>query len=234
VEPPSEPDTPIDETCNSIDTTYTTHANSSSNRAQRVRFASPCNIPSLGLSTPPHSCERDENHSVTGPENSDSVESQDGITSPKRQKVSPGDVETPSDERDRRSLSAISDISSAVGPENLSDDEAASTADVAVLTTLDSTIAAPRICPQLVDIGQEWEYSKVLGEEVVNGVSYYEVEWCPSLIPKSSVRNIEVLMEYEARKARARACGTKGNQRGRPPALRQDSRAVTGAGMLAR
>ena len=75
-----------------------------------------------------------------------------------------------------------------------------------------------------MDISQEWECRRVLGEEVIGGVFYYEIEWCSSLIPKSSVRNTEVLAEYEARKARARVCETKGKRRGRPPILRQDSR----------
>jgi hypothetical protein len=112
-------------------------------------------------------------------------------------------------------------------------DNTASDADIPTLAIHDSAIGAPKICPQFVDVGQEWDSRRVLGEEVVGGVSCYEVEWCSSLIPKSSVRNIEVLAEYEARKARARArCGPKGEQRVRPD-LKHCSRAGQDANVTA-
>lgn len=43
------------------------------------------------------------------------------------------------------------------------------------------------MCQQFVDINQEWEYRKVIGEELIGGVLYYEMKWCTSLIRKSSV-----------------------------------------------
>jgi hypothetical protein len=68
-----------------------------------------------------------------------------------------------------------------------------------------------------VDINQEWEYCKIIGEEVVRGVPCYEMEWCASLIPQASVKNDVVIAKYEARTARARArCGEKGKQRVQP------------------
>lgn len=218
-----------DEPCNSINTTDTS---SSSGRAKRVRFTSPCNIPSVGLSTPPNSCDGDGKHSMTDPERSDFNDSRDWTIASKRQKISSRVVKTALTEHDDRSSSVISDGHSVDGLENLSDNTA-SDADIPTLTIHDSAIGAPKICPQFVDIGQEWEYSRVLGEEVIGGVSYYEVEWCSSLIPKSSIQNIEVLAEYEARKARARVCGLKGKRRGRPPVVKQDSRVVEGAGVPA-
>jgi hypothetical protein len=230
VETPPAPDRPINESCNSIDTT---DSNSSSSHVKRVRFASPCNIHSPGLSISPHLGGRAGNRSITYPGSSDSDELPDGISSRKRQKLTPQVVQTASHDRDERSSSIISDADNVVGLESLSDDNLTSNDGGGIVTTPDSAVGASRTCPQFVDINQEWEYSRVLGEEVVGGVAYYEVEWCPSLIPKSSVRNIEVLMEYEARKARARACGTKGKRRGRPPILKQDNRAVTGTGALA-
>lgn len=171
---------------------------------------------------------------MTDPESGDSDEPGDGTTSPKRQKLAPRIVEKGSDKRGDRSPSVISDLNGLVGPENLSDDNLARNADTGILTTPESSVGAPRIYPQLVDIGQEWEYREVLGEEVVDGVEYYLLDWYPTLVPKSSVRNNEVLAEYKARKARARASGAKGNQRGRPPAWKQGSRAVTSTGVLAR
>jgi hypothetical protein len=229
VEAPSAPDGPIDEPCNIINATDT---RSFAGRAKRVRFASLCNISSLGLSTPPHSRDGEGQRNMRELERSDSDESRDGTTPLKRQKISSRVVNTAVTENNEPSSSVISDVDNVDGLENLSDHTASDT-DVPTLTMHDSAIGVPKICPQFVDIGQEWEYRRVLGEEVVGGVSYYEVEWCSSLIPKSSVRNIEVLAEYEARKARARACGTNGKRRGRRPALKQDSRAVRGAGVPA-
>ena len=228
--PSAHSDGPDDERCSII---YAADINSSSSYAKRVRFSSPRQIADLDLSTPPHSCDRDGNRRVMDLESSDSDESRDGITSTKRQKLSPQVIKTASDERNGRSPSVISDVDNVAGLENLSDDNLASNIDIGIPTTPDSAGEAARICPQFVDIGQEWEYSRVLGEEVVDGVSYYEVEWCPSLIPKSSVRNIEVLAEYEARKTRARACGITGKRKGRPPVLKRDIRAVNDAGVLA-
>jgi hypothetical protein len=47
-----------------------------------------------------------------------------------------------------------------------------------------------------VDINQEWEFHKIIGEEVVDGEPYYEVEWCSLLIPKDSIGHIELVAEY--------------------------------------
>ena len=114
-----------------------------------------------------------------------------------------------------RSLSDSSDNDDELdGLVNLSDESSISSGSISIPSTLDSTLQSTRMCPQFVDINQEWEYRRIIGEEVVGGVSYYETEWCSSLIPKASVKNDEVVAEYEARKARARArCGAKGKQR---------------------
>ena len=115
-----------------------------------------------------------------------------------------------------RSPLVISDDDEVDSPENLSDDNTPSNTDIFPSSASGSFLRAPRICPQFVDINQEWEYRKIIGDEVVGGVPCYEVEWCSSLIPKASVRSKEVVAEYEARKARARArCGAKGKQTAR-------------------
>jgi hypothetical protein len=55
-----------------------------------------------------------------------------------------------------------------------------------------------------VDINQHWEYLRIIGEEDVDGLPCYEMDWCPSLIPKAEVKiNEEEVGEHEARKTRA-------------------------------
>jgi hypothetical protein len=208
-------DGPVDVPYNIINTT---DSNSSLGHAKRVRFASPCNIPSLGLGTPPHSCDGDGKRSMTDPESSDFDETRDGPISPKRQKSSALQVvRTALNKHNGRSSSVISNDDDEVdGLENLSDDNTPSNTDIFPSSVSGSFLGAPRICPQFVDINQEWEYRRIIGEEVVGGVSCYEMEWCSLLIPKASVGNKEMVAEYEARKSRARArCGAKGKQRAR-------------------
>jgi hypothetical protein len=81
----------------------------------------------------------------------------------------------------------------------------------------DSALGASRICPQFVDLNREWEYRGIIGEEVIDVVPCYEMEWCSSLVPKASVGHTELVAEYEARKARARARrGPNGKRRIQP------------------
>lgn len=56
---------------------------------------------------------------------------------------------------------------------------------------LDSPLGASRICPQFVDINQHWEYLRIIGEEDVDGLPCYEMDWCPSLIPTVEVKNMK-------------------------------------------
>lgn len=68
-----------------------------------------------------------------------------------------------------------------------------------------------------MDINQHGEYRKIIGEEDLDGVPCYEMDWYPSLIPKSEVKNEDVVAEYETRKARAwERCGPKRKQKARP------------------
>jgi hypothetical protein len=152
------------------------------------------------------------------PESSDPEESRDDTHSPKRQKLSASQgAETALNCRGGRSPSVISDYNEVDSLESLCDDKTPSNANIYSHTTSGSALGASQICPQFVDINQEWEYRKIIGDEVVDGVPCYEMEWCSSLIPRASVRNKEVVAEYEARKVRARArCGASGKRRVRP------------------
>jgi hypothetical protein len=197
--------------------------NSSPSCDEQVRLASPSEAPESGLSTPPHSCNRDGRRSMTDVE-SDSEGLQYGTNLLiKRHKLSVFQgVETTLDKHNGRSPSVISDVDNITSLENLSDDNIASNVDVPTLTMSDSARRAPQIYPQLEDINQEWEYRKIIGEEIVNRVPCYLMAWCPTLIPKSSVTNQEVVAEYKAHRARARKaqaqarCEDKGKQRVRP------------------
>jgi hypothetical protein len=224
-------DGPVDEPCNSINTT---DSNSSSGHANRVRFASPCNIPGLGLGTLPHSCDGDGKRSMTDPESSDFDESRDGPISPKRQKSSaPQGVGTALNYRGGRPPSVISDDDELDDLENLSHDNNARNASISTPAVSSSALGASRICPKFVDINQEWEYREIISDEVVDGVPCYEMEWCSSLIPKAWVENKELVAVYEARKERARArCGANGKRRVRPD-LKQSRRVVVDGGASA-
>ena len=221
-------DRAADESCNDINSP---DINSFSCDTKRVRFASPCQIPNLVLSTPPYSSDGDGKRSITDPENSDSDESRDGTISPQRQRRSAfQDVETALNGRNgqlERSPAVISGDDEFDGLGNLSDDNNPSSASLSAPAASDSALGASRICPQFVDINQEWEYRKIIGEELVDGVSCYEIEWCSSLIPKASVKHRELVAEYEARRARARARREPKGKRGVQPDLKHCSR-VTG------
>jgi hypothetical protein len=155
---------------------------------------------------------------VLNPESSDSDRSQDSTISPKQQKFSASqEVERALNGYTRqleRSRSVISGDDEFDGLGNSSDDNNSSNASLSSPAPPDSALGASRICPQFVDINQHWEYRRIIGEEDVDGVPCYEMDWCPSLVPKAEVKNEEVVAEYEARKARARERrGPKGKRR---------------------
>jgi hypothetical protein len=165
------------------------------------------------------------------PESGDSEESRDDTLLPKQRKLSASQgAETAVNGRNGRSPSVILDYDEVDGLESLSDDKTPGNANLYSPTTSGSALGASRICPQFVDINQAWEYRKIIGDEVVDGVPCYEMEWCSSLIPKASVGNKEVVAEYEARKERARArCGASRKRRVRPHS-KQSSQVVIEGG----
>jgi hypothetical protein len=81
---------------------------------------------------------------IANPESSDSVESQEGISLPKRQKLSPNGIRTASDERDDCSPSVIIDVNNTVSYNNLLD---RNPTNIGKLTTPDSTVKVPQTCP---------------------------------------------------------------------------------------
>jgi hypothetical protein len=74
-----------------------------------------------------------------------------------------------------------------------------------------------QLYPQIMDASQEWEMREIIGEEDIDGVPHYLVEWCPTLVPKDSMGNgQELVAEFEARQARIRArLGVKKARKGR-------------------
>ena len=218
LETPSElPDRSADEPSNDVNSP---DINSFSGDAKRVRFASPCQVLNLGLSTPPYSCDRDGKRNMTDPESDNSDSSQDSTISPTWQKFSASQhVEIGLNGHNgqlEHSRSVVSRDDEFDGLGNSSDDSNSSSASLSTPAAPDS-LGVSRICPQFVDINQHWEYRKIIGEEDVDGVPCYEMDWCPSLIPKSEVKNEDVVAEYETRKARARErCGPKRKRKARP------------------
>ena len=91
-----------------------------------------------------------------------------------------------------RSLSVTSGDDESGGLWRPLDDSHLSTASLSTPAAHDYAFEASRICPQFVDINQEWECREIIGEEVVDGVLCYEIEWCSSLIPKDSVGDTEL------------------------------------------
>jgi hypothetical protein len=51
----------------------------------------------------------------------------------------------------------------------------------------ESALKRFQLCPQGVDLNEEWEIRKIVGDEEIGGVPYYLVDWCPSLEPKDSM-----------------------------------------------
>ena len=169
---------------------------------------------------------------MTDSESSGSAESQDGTSSPKRRKPSLQGVETTLNGHYGQ-LERSPSVISGDGIGNHSVDSHPSTASLSTPAAPDFALEASRICPQFVDINQEWEYREIIGEEIVDGVPCYEMEWCSSLIPKTWVQNNELVAEYEARKARAHAYQrVKKGRKGRPD-LKRGCRAVEAAGSSA-
>ncbi|KIM92535.1 hypothetical protein OIDMADRAFT_62494 [Oidiodendron maius Zn] len=211
------PDRSADEPNNDVNSP---DINTFSGDAKRVRFASPCQVLNLGLSTPPYSCDGDGKRNMTDPESDNSDSSQDSTISPTWQKFPASQhVEIGLNGHNgqlEHSRSVVSRDDEFDGLGNSSDDSNSSSASLSTPAAPDS-LGVSRICPQFVDINQHWEYRKIIGEEDVDGVPCYEMDWCPSLIPKSEVKNEDVVAEYETRKARARErCGPKRKRKARP------------------
>jgi hypothetical protein len=56
-----------------------------------------------------------------------------------------------------------------------------------------------------MDANQHWEIREITGQEDVDGVPHY-LEWCPTLIPKDSMRHAtELVADFEARLTRIQA-----------------------------
>ena len=57
-----------------------------------------------------------------------------------------------------------------------------------------------QLCSQLINADQDWEIRRVIGKENVNGVLYYLVDWCPTLLPEHSLGHAkELVYDFEAR-----------------------------------
>ena len=139
--------------------------------------------------------------------------SEDDDIALKRQKLTPGGEVTLTGDTGQlgRSASVIPEDGEDNGPERTAD---ISTPKSSVSETAPTEI---QLYPQVMDANQEWEMREITGEEDVNGVPHYLVEWCPTLVPKDSMGNgQELVAEFEARQARIRArLGVKKARKGR-------------------
>jgi hypothetical protein len=146
--------------------------------------------------------------------------SEDDNTSSKRRKLSSlasGVALSGRSGQLRRSLSVTPEDGKYNSPERISDDS--KLADISVSTPSVSETAPMKfqLYPQVMDANQEWEMREITGEEDVDGVPHYLVEWCPTLVPKDWMGHAtELVVEFKARQARIRSrLGVKMKGRGR-------------------
>ncbi|KAH6704183.1 hypothetical protein BKA61DRAFT_183609 [Leptodontidium sp. MPI-SDFR-AT-0119] len=56
------------------------------------------------------------------------------------------------------------------------------------------------VCPVLTDVDPDWDVRAIIGKEDLDGVSYYLVDWHPTLLPVQSLGHAKELVdEFEAR-----------------------------------
>lgn len=101
---------------------------------------------------------------------------------------------------------------------SISDDNNLISADISTPLLPESAPGDLELSPQLMDANWEWPMREIKGDEIIDGEKHYEVEWHSSLIPESAMGNaLELVAEYEARKARIRAGrGVKKGKKGQP------------------
>ncbi|KAH7370234.1 hypothetical protein BKA65DRAFT_471464 [Rhexocercosporidium sp. MPI-PUGE-AT-0058] len=70
-----------------------------------------------------------------------------------------------------------------------------------------------QVCPVVADVDPDWDVREIIDKEDLNGVSYYLVDWHPTLLPSHSLGHIKELVDkFEAR---IRAQRRVSNKRGR-------------------
>ncbi|CZT13577.1 uncharacterized protein RAG0_17073 [Rhynchosporium agropyri] len=58
----------------------------------------------------------------------------------------------------------------------------------------------PEVCPVLTDVDPDWDVREIIGKEDLDGVSYYLVDWHPTLLPVQSLGHAKELVDqFEAR-----------------------------------
>jgi hypothetical protein len=56
------------------------------------------------------------------------------------------------------------------------------------------------VCPMVTDVDQDWDVREIIGKEDLDGVTYYLVDWHPTLLPEHSLGHAEELVQkFEAR-----------------------------------
>ena len=173
--------------------------------ARRQKSASPRCEPDLRRTiTSPLPHNQDVEISAEIADGSDSNDSGNDNFSSKRRKLSgsPGGRTTLSSDSGRSpSISEDQEVDGAGGSLNISvDDNLAGTART-TLDVFESTYPTePQMFPEVVEASRDWEVSKIIGKEYVNGVLHYLVKWCPTLEPVHSLEHAKGLVdEFEAR-----------------------------------
>ncbi|KAH7378933.1 hypothetical protein BKA64DRAFT_241722 [Cadophora sp. MPI-SDFR-AT-0126] len=56
------------------------------------------------------------------------------------------------------------------------------------------------VCPMVTDVDQDWDVREIIGKEDLDGVTYYLVDWHPTLLPGHSLGHAkELVQKFEAR-----------------------------------
>ncbi|PVH68102.1 hypothetical protein DL98DRAFT_237198 [Cadophora sp. DSE1049] len=56
------------------------------------------------------------------------------------------------------------------------------------------------VCPMVTDVDQDWDVREIIGKEDLDGVTYYLVDWHPTLLPEHSLGHAkELVQKFEAR-----------------------------------
>jgi len=93
-----------------------------------------------------------------------------------------------------------------------------------------TSLAEVEVCPMLTDVDPDWGVREIIGKEDLDGVSYYLVDWHPTLLPVHSLGHAKELVdEFEAR-IRAQ----RGFKRGGLGSITRQKAGVKGTGKKAR
>ena len=56
------------------------------------------------------------------------------------------------------------------------------------------------VCPVVTEVDQDWDVREIIGKEDLDGVTYYLVDWHPTLLPEYSLGHAKGLVQrFEAR-----------------------------------